>query len=178
MRRRFGLVLLAGLIVPLACAANASAQGASLAVSPAVASPGQVVTVTGSGYSQTGGGLSDAAIHLSTRNGQVLAEEPVDQANRFSTQFPVPNLAPGWYLLIGTQIVEANGRQKSFTPGRTRLRVVAAAKVGAGAAAPSGGDGGPSGPGMPLAIGSALILLAAGGLLAARRIHNRQPLGS
>ena len=178
MRRRFGLVLLAGFVVPLAFAANASAQGANIAVSPATASPGQVVTVTGSGFSQTGGGLSDASIRLSTRNGQELASEPVDTAGRVSADFPVPNLAPGWYLIIATQIVEASGRQKSFTPGRTRLRVVAAAKAGAGAAAPSSGDGGGTGPGAPLAFAGALILLAAGGLLAARRIHNRQPLGS
>ena len=178
MSRKLGLVALVGTMVSMAFTANAWAQGATLTVTPQVASPGQVVTVNGSGFSQTGGGLSDASIRLSKRNGIELAGEPVDTAGRVSVQFPVPpNLPPGWYLLIGTQIVEANGRQKSFTPGRTRLRVVAA-KAAATAAAPSSGDGGWPGPALPFALGGALVLLAAGGLLTARRLHNRQPLGS
>lgn len=182
MRRNVGLGVVVGLLVSLVVAATASAQGANLDVSPKVASPGQEVIVTGGGYTQTGGGLSGASIRLSTRNGLELANEAVDTAGRIEASFPVPaNLAPGWYLLIATQIVEANNRQKSFTPGRTRLRVVAAAKNAAGAAPTSDGGGGlPGDPGW-LTVGAiALTLLAAGSTLAARRrwTHNRQPLGS
>lgn len=182
MRRYVGLFSVVGVLLPLVFAASASAQGANLDVSPRVASPGQVVTVTGSGYTQTGGGLSGASIRLSRRNGIELANEPVDTAGRIEASFPVPQgLAPGWYLLIATQIVEANNRQKSFTPGRTRLRVVAAAKGAAGAAPPSSGGGGlPGDPGWMTAGAIALALLAAGSTLVARRrwTHNRQPLGS
>lgn len=181
MRRYVGLYSMVGLLLPLVVAATASAQGASLEVNPKMASPGQPVTVTGGGYTQTGGGLSGASIRLSTRNGLELANEPVDTAGRIEASFPVPQgLAPGWYLIIGTQIVEANGRQKSFTPGRTRLRVVAAAKDSAGAAASSDGGGLPGGPGWLTAGALALAFLAAGSTLAARRrwTHNRQPLGS
>ena len=181
MRRNLGLSVVVGLVASLVVAATASAQGANLDVSPKAASPGQVVTVTGGGYTQTGGGLSGASIRLSTRNGLELANEPVDTAGRIEASFPVPqNLAPGWYLIIGTQIVEANGRQKSFTPGRTRLQVVAAAKGDAAAAASSDGGGLPGAPGWLTAGAIALALLAAGSTVAARRrwTHNRQPLGS
>ena len=181
MRRNLGLAVVVGLVVSLVVAASASAQGASLDVTPKAASPGQVVTVTGSGYTETAGGISNVAIHLSRRNGLELKNGPVNTAGRITTTFPVPaNLAPGWYLLIGTQIVEANGRQKSFTPGRTRLQVLAAAKGNAGAAASSDGGGLPGAPGWPAAGAIALALLAAGTTLAARRrwTHNRQPLGS
>lgn len=181
MRRYVGLFSMVGLLLPLVVAATANAQGANLDVDPKAARPGQVVTVTGGGYAETGGGLSNASIRLSTRNGVELKSQPVDTAGRITTSFPVPNVAPGWYLIIATQTVEANGRQKSFTPGRTRLQVVAAAKDGAGAAAASSGGGGwPGEPGWRAAGGLALIVLAAGSTLAARRrwVHNRQPLGS
>lgn len=180
MRRNAGMVFVIGLLLPLAFTATASAQGANLDVSPKTATPGQVVTVSGGGFSQTGGGLSDASIRLSTRNGQELASEPVDQANRVEASFPVPNLAPGWYLIIASQTVEANGRHKSFTPGRTRLRVVAASSARSDAAAGAGSSGGWPGPPTMAAGGIALILLAAGSTLVARRrwTHNRLPLGS
>jgi hypothetical protein len=182
MRRNVGLFVVVGSLLPLVFAANASAQGANLDVSPKTASPGQVVTVTGSGYSQTGGGLSGASIRLSTRNGQELVTDSVDTAGRIEASFPVPNVAPGWYLIIAHQPVDANGRAKSFTPGRTRLRIVAPVARSAVAA----GDGSSSGGGWPgqpawlAVVGIGLILLATASSLVARRrwTHNRQPLGS
>lgn len=179
MRRNVGLFLAVGCLLPLAFAANASAQGANLDVAPKMASPGQVVTVTGSGYSQTGGGLSGASIRLSTRNGQELVTDSVDTAGRIDASFPVPNVPPGWYLIIANQTVDANGRAKSFTPGRTRLRVVAASRRSAAAAAGGGSSGWPSQPAWLAIGGIGLIMLATGSTLAARRwTHNRQPLGS
>jgi len=177
MRRRVGLFLMVSLVLPLVVAASASAQGSTLRLSPNPASPGDVVTATAtSGYS-AGAGISGVSIRLSTRSGQVLRATSPDGAGGFSASFPLPALSPGWYLILATQTT-ANGRQRAFTPGRTRL-LVRAAPAGADAA-PAGGQGGLTPP-LALSAGVlALILLAAGATLAARRrwTPNRPHLGS
>ena len=166
MRRKLGLFLVVGAAVPLMFAASAHAQGAVMLVSPKVAAPGQAVTVTGSGF-----GNADVDIRLSTRDGEPIGGTLADSAGRISTTIAAPQ-APGQYLVIGIQR-NANGRQRAFTPGRTRLRVVAAAK-GAAGAAPSGGFG----PATPVAAGLGLLLVAGGLTLAIRRqrtLRRRQP---
>ena len=50
MRRRCGLLLVVGLLVPLGFAAQAAGQGATLTVDDSTPNPGQVITVTGTGY--------------------------------------------------------------------------------------------------------------------------------
>lgn len=175
MRRKVGLVVACALVLALVVTASASAQGSVLQASSQVVTPGQVITVTGNSFTNAAG-YSPARIRLNSRNGRVLVTaNPPDSLGTISATFAVPaDLAPGWYLLVATQTVDANGRQKSFTPGRTRIRVQAAA---AGAAGPPGGGGG--GPGAPVAI-VALIALAAGTTLAVRRLRtpNRPQLGS
>ena len=168
MRRKFGLLLIVGAALPLICAANASAQGAVMLVSPKVATPGQAVTVTGSGF-----GAGDVDIRLMKRNGTSVGGTTADTAGRISTTIQAPAGA-GQYLLIGIQTT-ANGRQRAFTPGRTRLRVAGTAAAATAARAPKGGFG----PALPIGADIGFLLLLAGGLtLTIRTLRRRQPLAA
>lgn len=165
MRRRFGLFLV-GLVAPLAFAANAAAQSGAMVITPGTASPGQSITVTAGNFA-SGAGVNPPAVRLSTRNGTVLSNPAPDGAGAITATFPVPaGLAPGTYLLLATQTY-TNGRQKSFTPARGRLRVVAARR------------GGSSSAGLIVPLG-ALVVLAGGMTLVARRRSslNRPQFGS
>lgn len=170
MRRTFGLFVVVGAFVPLVFTASVSAQGAVLLAQPQVATPGQAVTITGSGFSS-----GDVNLRLATRDGASVGAATVDTSGRLSTVIEAP-AAVGHHLIIGV-MVNPNGRQRAFTPGRTRLRVVAAA--GAGAAAPPQSGGLPSSPVLWIA---ALGLLAGVLTFAAgrqRTLHRRrQPLAA
>ena len=158
MKRKFGLFLVCGAVLPLMFAASAHAQGAVMLVSPKVATPGQLVTVTGSGF-----GNGDVNIRLNRRNSELIGGTVTDTSGRISTTIAAP-ATPGHYLVIGIQTTP-NGRQRAFTPGRTRLRVVAAAAKGAGGAAPSDGFG----PTILVVAGLGFLLLAGGLTLTIRR---------
>lgn len=179
MGRKIGLFSVCGLLLPLAFAASASAQGTNLIVTPKTARPGDTVNVrTFSGSFTNAAGSSGVVIHDGTRTGRVLRNTTADARGNINVDFPLPaDLQLGWHLLVATQTIDANDRQRSFTPGRTRLRVVATL---GGAAAPGGRGGLPDSPLGLLALGSALILLATGATLTARRLRtlNRPSLGS
>ena len=158
-----------GAVLPLVFAPSASAV---LTLAPSSATPGQVVTVTGTSYSNAAG-VSPVRIRLSKREGQILKSEAPNGAGRISTTFVVPpSLAPGDYLIIGTQTndstgqtdvtrANADGTQRGFTPSRAVLRVRAAGAAGA-AAPPAPGDGPGGGFAVPV-----LVLILAPGVLAA-----------
>lgn len=181
MRRKVWLFFVCGLVLPLLVAASASAQGATMVVTPKTARPGDVVNVRSfNGGFSSAAGTTNVVIRLATRTGRILRTADVDPRGNINVDFPLPgDLQPGWQLLLGTQTIEVNNRQRSFTPGRTRLLVTAAAARG-GSAAPGGGRFSPGSPLGLLAIGSALILLATGATLTARKLRplNRSPLGS
>lgn len=173
--RRVVLFLMMGLVLPLVVAASASAQGSVLELNPKAVSPGGSVQASSlSGYA-TGAGASDVTIRLSTRSGRVLRSTAPDTRGGISTTVPIPpDLTPGSYLVLATQTT-ANGRQRAFTPGRAKL-LVQPAPAGAGS-----GPGGPGGPGLPLALPAALlalVLLAAGGALVARRLRTSNRLAA
>ncbi len=175
MRRRVGLFLVAGVILPLVVAATASAQGSTLRLSTQVASPGETVTATGGSFT-TAAGASTVSIRLSTRDGQILTDATPDTRGEIEARLRIPSVSPGWYLVLATQTT-ANGRQRAFTPARTRLLVRAS---GTGAVTPPAGGSPGEGPpaGVLLAgILAVVILLAAGSTLTARRLRN-QPLGN
>ena len=167
MRRKVGLFLACGVVLPLVVAASASAQGTTLLVDVPNPVPGQAITVTGA-FGATAPSTS-VGIHLNTRGGRLLATTAVT-SGRISATFPVPpDLAPGWYLLVATQYTIANGRSASFAPGRARIHVRAGV---AGASARGGGGGGlPDSPLGLLAVGCALVLLATGATFTVRRIR-------
>lgn len=190
MRRKVGPFLVVVGLLPLVVAASASAQGAVLRVTPSVAAPGDVVNASGrGGYS---GAATNSFIRLSTRKGQVLTPFTVDTLGRISADFPVPSVSPGTYLILATQDRPTalpppappglTGQPQSFGPGRTTLRITAPRSARTAATGvPAGDDGGSTG--QPLAVLMAalfaLILLAAGSTLTARRLRtlHRPQLG-
>lgn len=186
MRRNVGLFLVCGFVLPLVVAASASAQGALIRVAPKSAGPGDVVNVRSfNGNFVTAAGTTGVVIRLDTRWGRILRSTTADARGNINIDIPIPeplpaDMQPGWHLLIASQTIEVNGRQRSFTPGRTRLRITATSG-GAGSAAPSGRGGPPDLPLGLFGLGSALCLLGTGAVLAVRRFRrppNRLPLGS
>ena len=178
MRRKVGLFVMVGFVLPLVLAASASGQGAVLEVSPKTARPGEEITVAGRGFS-SGTGTSNVFIRLQTRTAPSLRSIAADTAGNINTTFLLPTtLTPGWYLVQGTQTHTPTGRQRAFTPGRARI-LVQGTPVEPTAA--PGGNGGPTSPLALSAVGLALILLlaAASTLIARRRwTPNRPHLGS
>ena len=177
MRRKARLFFVCGVVLPLVVAATASGQGSVLQVDVKEPARGQVITVTGTSFT-AGAGNSPVRIRLSTRSGRVLTTAAPDSSGRIRASFPVPpDLSPGWYLILATQTTTVNNRARSFTPGRARILVRAA---GAASAAPGGRGGLPDSPLGLVALGFALVLLATGATLTARRLRtlNRPRLGS
>lgn len=170
--RRVGLFLAVGFVLPLVATASASAT--DLILSPSSASPGEVVNATSFGGYTPSAAVSDVSIRLSTRSGRVLRTTVGDPRGNINTSFPVPaDLKPGTYLVLATQTVTANGRQRGFTPGRAKLVVKAAA---------ASSQGGSPGPSSPLALSAVvltlILLLAPGSRLIARKLRTpNQPLG-
>ena len=175
MRRNAGLFFVCGLVLPLLVTATASGQGSTLQVNVKRPSPGQAITVSGSGYSAPAG-TSAIDIRFGTRSAPPVASPTPDSLGRISATFPAPS-TPGWHLILATQTTTVNNRARSFTPGRTRIFVRAA---GAASAAPGGRGGLPDSPLGLVALGFALVLLATGATLTARRLRtlNRPRLGS
>lgn len=175
MRRRVGLFLVVGVLLPLVMAAEASAQGATLTLNVTSATAGQSITVTGTGFAPTSPRVDGVIFRLSTRDGEPITDAQPLTDGTISKPFPVPNVPAGEYLLLATQQT-VTGRQVFGGPGRTKLRVTAAA----GAA---GTPGGPS-PGDPpplalLATILALIALTGGAVLCARRLRTlHRPLAA
>jgi hypothetical protein len=176
MRRKLGLFLVFGAMLPLAAASVAWACGtlATLKLDAKVASPGQTLTATGKNYSAAAG-ASVVTLSLKSRSGQVLTTTPAAADGKINQTFSLPSsLSPGWYVVIATQF-NANGTPKTGTPGRTTLRVQG---TGAGAAVspwsssqPTIGGGSGSQPigTMLLAAIVSLAMLAGGWLLVGRR---------
>jgi hypothetical protein len=174
MRRKVGVFLIVGLVLPLAITANAGAQGSTLGLTPSTAAPGTEIFVTGTSFS-SGTGVSPVFIRLNSRTATSLREITPTGGNISSSFFLPSDLAPGRYLVLATQTT-AGGRQAAFTPGRGNLLVTGAAFKGASGGAPPGGSG------LPLTITGAmlgLILLTAGACAVRRfRTPSRAQLGS
>lgn len=172
MRRRVGLFLFCGLVLPLIVVANASAQGATLELIPNSGKPGDQITANGFSFSGDNPNIEGPKIRFSRRDGAVLKTATVTTQNTFSTTFTVPNVAPGEYLVLATQ-TSVRGRSTSG-PGRAKFRVTAAA-AGA-AAAPGGGTSQTVVVLGTLMVG--LVLLAAGTVAVRRLRAPNRPLGS
>lgn len=195
MRRRIGLLLMVGAVLPLGIASVAWAcqNLATVKLSRSVAGPGDAIAVTGKGYSGHGGattvGDSDVTLTLAGRKGLRLGTASVDSSGRISESIKVPDVSPGWYVVMATQFA-ADGTPKPGTPGRARLRIQgsSSAAVAPGFAkpadpagpsfSPAHDDGGLSAQSI-LLMGLSLALLAAGWMLVAGRSQapRRQTLG-
>lgn len=175
MRRRVGLFLFCGLVLPLVVTASASAQSTTVTVTPktvVAGQSGQVMTISGTGYSTPG----SVNLHFNFRDSVPFATDVlVDSAGRFSVEVPVPtNLTPGVHLIIAAQVT-AQGRHRGFGPGRGKLYVRAAAGAAGAPGARGPGDGVP----LPLLAGALALLLAGSAALTVRRLRTpHRPLGS
>ncbi len=148
MRRKIGLFLVFGAVLPLAAASVAWACGvlATVSLNTKLASPGQTVTVTGKNYSAAGN-ASEVTLRLKNRKGTVLTTAVPSANGKIDKTFNLPaSLSPGWYTVMATQTVD--GKPKAGTPGRTNMRIQGAARSSQGAAAVAPwGSSNPSGPG-------------------------------
>ena len=171
MRRRVGLFLAVGVLLPLALAAEASAQGATLAVDVPSAKPGDLITVTGAGYTRSNNHIEGGVdIRIGTRDSDPIANTNVGSDGRFTISFLAPQLPPGEYLLIGTELSKGDPPRHVFgSPGRAKLRMIAAA----GAAAPGGRGPGDMPPAVLVGSILALLGLTGGTVLCARTLRAR-----
>jgi len=180
MRRRVGLFLFCGLVVPLLVVSNAAAQGATLELIPNSGPAGTEVTANGFGFSRNSPSIEGPKIRFSTRDAEVLkGSATVGSDNRFSTTFVVPAVPAGEYLVLATQ-TSVRGISTSG-PGRAKFRVTAGSSAAAGAApAASASPGSGTSPAV-VALGALMIglVLLAGGTLAVRgRRIPHHPLSS
>jgi hypothetical protein len=191
MKRRVGLFLMVGAMLPLGVASTAwaCASLATVALSKQTVAPGDTVTVTGKGYSDTHAGSnagdSDVTIRLNGRRGQVLGHADPDSTRRISTTMQVPkDVRSGWYIITATQFGADGTTPKAGMPGRTVMKVSGSASNSAGVApwgsskpagpgasslAVAGDGGGLSSQTLLLGMGLSLTLLAAGSVLVGRR---------
>ncbi len=166
MTRKFGLLVVLGLMLALGTAGNAWAQGATLEITPSTATPDQVITITGSGFASSNANVGGVVLRLNTRESPQIATSSVDPAGRISATYIVPEgMAPGEYLVIGTQLT-VRGRHAFGGPGRAKLRIVAAGGAGAGGRSPLEAP-----PAVLVAALLALISLSAGIAYSARRLR-------
>lgn len=168
MRRRLGLFVLLGVLAQLATAAEASAQGAILQVTPQTAVRGSSVTVTGAGFSASTAAIASGVdIRLNTRDAEPLANTNVSPQGTFTLSVPIPAATPpGDYLMMGTQVTTRN-RHTFGAPGRTKLRVTAAA----GAGAVPGRSPGDVSPAVLAATILAVLALMGGIVVCVRRLR-------
>lgn len=172
MRRRVGLFLFCGLVLPLIVTATASAQGAIMELTPKSGPPGTLVTATGSGFSAPNAPIGPPQLRFSTRDAEPIKPVTVVQG-AFTDSFPIPaGVAPGEYLVIATQQT-SRGAHVFGTPGRAKFQVTAGA---AAAAVPPSRSASQA----TVALGGVLIalLLLAGGATAVHRRTSLRPLAS
>jgi hypothetical protein len=188
MKRKVGLFLLVGAMLPLGVASTAWACAAlaTLSLDSKVVQPGQEVNITGRGFSDshagTTAGDSRVALRMRTRNGAVVKELEVF-GGRIATKMALPrDMKSGFYVMLATQ-QKADGTARAGTPARFAFRVSGAPVAQSAVASPwSSAPSGPSssasvaGGGLgsqTLLVGGilSLTLLAAGSVLVGRKNH-------
>lgn len=170
--RRFAVLASIGIIgIPLAIVATAFACAnlASAKLSRAAASPGTTVSFIGRNFNSNAA-ASPVSIRWNGRAGQVLATARPSSTGKVSTTFTVPNVKPGYYIIVATQ-TGPNGRPASGTPGRAPLRVAVRRGSSTVVVAPAPTGGGTAGPqALPVGLGLSAFMLVGGLMtLAVRR---------
>lgn len=194
MKRKAGLLLMVGGMLPLGVASTAwaCASLATMKLESRNVQPGSQVSVTGRGFSDahagTTAGDSLVTIRLKTRDGAILQDNVDVTDGRIATTMRMPsNMSPGYYLLLATQ-TKADGTARAGTPARFAIKVSGTASQGVVASPWSNATNGPTrsaaGNGgidsQPLLIGGilTLTLLAAGSVLVGRRNSHTMTLGA
>ena len=156
--------------VPLSVVATAFACAnlASLKLDHAGATPGTQVAFKGRNFNNNAA-ASAVQLRWNSRTGQILGEARAGAGGKIKGIFTVPQARPGYYIIVATQ-TGPNGKIASGTPGRTPLKIRAAARSSV-VGAPVTPGGGPAAP-QPWLIGAGLLgaaLLAAISTIAVRR---------
>ena len=187
MKRKAGLLLMVGAMLPLGAASTAwaCASLATIAMERNV-SPGQTVSVAGRGFSDAHAGAtagdSLVTLRLKARNGKILQDGVDVTGGRINTTLKLPtDMAPGFYVMLATQ-TKSDGTARAGTPARYAFKVSGTAVSAAPAASPwSSAPGGPAQSAsfagdrgfnsQTLLVGGilSLTLLAAGSVLVGRR---------
>ena len=170
--RRFAVLASIGIIgIPLAIVATAFACAnlASAKLNRAAATPGSTLSFMGRNFNSNAA-ASPVSIRWNGRAGQVLATARPASTGKVSTTFRVPNVKPGYYIIVATQ-TGPNGRPASGTPGRAPIKVVKRSSGSTVAVAPAPTGGGTAGPqALPVGLGLSAFMLVGGVMtLAARR---------
>lgn len=175
--RRFAVLAAVGIAaVPLVVVATAFACAnlVSAKLDRASASPGTQVQFMARNLNSREG-ASPAIIRWNSRNGAVLFTGRPDRG-KLSTKITVPNVRPGYYIVMVTQI-GPNGKPASGSPGRAPLKVVRKSSSSSSVVAAPVTSGGPAAQ-PPLAIGLGLsALMLVGGLTAMAVRRRRTPAG-
>ncbi len=122
--RRAGLTVLfvaAGVLAVTAALAYACTVQPTMALGDGSAAPGGTVGGTGEFFSKTGGPVQ---LHFNSLDSAVVWSGPADAVGRIAFRFDVPDVAPGDYTIVATQ-VSVTGQPVAGTPSRAPLTVVA-----------------------------------------------------
>lgn len=176
--RRFAVLAAVGITaVPLVVVATAFACAnlVSAKLDRASASPGTQVQFMARNLNSNPA-ASDVSIRWNNRNGAVLFTGRPDRSGKLSTKITVPNVRPGYYIVMATQI-GPNGKPAAGSPGRAVVKVVRKSASSSSVVAAPVTSGGPAAP-PPLAIGLGLsAFMLVGGLTAMAVRRRRTPAG-
>ena len=118
-------------LVLLAVTAYACTNLASLNLSTATGRPGEAVTITGSSFNTIcvcGPQVPPTPVKIRWNGikGDVLAEMMPDKAGTISASFTVPDVKPGYYVIVATQHDETYHIDAAGTPARATFEVLTA----------------------------------------------------
>lgn len=130
------LVLVLGAMAAVVMAASvafACAAITTLTLESGTAAAGSTVDGRGDAF-RHGDGFENVVLSFESRDGQQLWTGPVAEDRTVQYSFTVPNVAPGHYALIATQLT-ADGKPVPGSPARTTLQVTAPAAASGAAVA-------------------------------------------
>jgi hypothetical protein len=121
----------AAAVVLLAVTAYACTNLASLNLSSATGRPGDALTITGSSFNTIcvcGPQVPPTPVKIRWNGikGEVLAEMMPDKAGTISASFTVPDVKPGYYVIVATQHDETYHIDAAGTPARATFEVLTA----------------------------------------------------
>ena len=118
-------------LVLLAVTAYACTNLASLNLSSATGRPGEAITITGSSFNTIcvcGPQVPPTPVKIRWTGikGEVMAEMMPDKAGTVSASFTVPDVKPGYYVIVATQHDETYHIDAAGTPARATFEVLTA----------------------------------------------------
>jgi hypothetical protein len=174
-------------VVLLGLTAYACTNLASLNLSTTNGRPGESLTITGSSFNiicVCGPQVPPTPVKIRWNGikGEVMAEMMPDKAGVVSASFVVPNVEPGYYVIVATQHDETYHIDAAGTPARATFEVLTASGqsvVGAGelgSASPSTDESTSTGLiALTVALGVVgLALFAAGSMVVLRQVTGRR----